>query len=197
MEQKAQDQTPGVSSDAQGEDWKNVVRSVIQEYVTVERRQAEPAYKNELLEERRRRESLERRVNELVEENQRSRQAAEETDRNAQIRAELQRLGVAKVDLAFRIVKDEITRTPDGALVAKSGEGDRGLREHLTAFVQDNPEFLPARIAGGSGTTSPQRAGGGGYGVELERIHPGMSAEELQRVREQISQVAAQSLRGE
>ncbi|MBN9658677.1 MAG: hypothetical protein J0H49_10905 [Acidobacteria bacterium] len=197
MEQKSQDQTPEVSPQTQGEDWKNVVRSVIQEYVTVERRQTEPAYKNELVEERRRRESLERRVNELVEENKRSRQMAEETDRGSQIRAELQRLGVAKVDLAFKIVKDEIVRTAEGALVAKTAEGERGLREHLTSFVQENPEFLPARIAGGSGALSPQRAGGGSYGVELERIHPGMSADELQRVREQISQVAIQSLRGE
>ncbi len=60
------------------------------------------------------REQLERRVNELVAENQRSRKMAEEADRSATIRAELQRLGVAKVDLAFKAVKDEIFRAEDG-----------------------------------------------------------------------------------
>ena len=57
-------------------------------------------------EERKRREQLERRLNELVEENKRSRQMAEEAERSAAIRAELQRLGVAKVDLAFKAVQD-------------------------------------------------------------------------------------------
>jgi hypothetical protein len=194
---QGQNHEPEVSAPSGGgDDWKNTVRSIIQEYVTVERRQTEPAYKTELVDERRRREQLERRVNELVEENKRSRQIAEESERNAQIRGELQRLGVSKVDLAFKVVKDEIVRTAEGNLVAKTSEGERGVREYLTTFVQENPEFLPARIAGGSGASSPQRSGAVSHGIELERIRPGMSSEELKRVREQISQVAL-GLRGE
>ena len=54
-------------------------------------------------------------MNELVEENKRSRQQAEEAERGSAIRTELQRLGVAKVDLAFKAVKDDIVRTEDGA----------------------------------------------------------------------------------
>lgn len=177
---------------------RRLMRGVIEEYLTTERTRAEPAYKAELVEEKRRRESLERRVNELVEENQRARRQAEESERSAAIRNELQRLGVAKVDLAFQVVKNEIRRAEDGRLVAKTPEGEAGVREYLTAWVQENPEFLPARIAGGSGMTpGPRMSGGGGYGIELERIRPGMSAEELQKVRERISQVARESLRGE
>jgi hypothetical protein len=196
MDQSQQEdrRVPGA---APAEEVKGMIRSVIEEFVTTERRQTEPAYKAELVEERRRREQLERRVNELVEENKRSRQAAEESDRHSQIRAELQRLGVAKVDLAFRIVKDDVTRGAEGTLQARTAEGDRGLREYLSDFVQANPEFLPARIAGGSGAVSPPKNVTGAQGIDLERIHPGMSREELQRVREQISQVAMQSLRGE
>jgi hypothetical protein len=179
------------------DDIRGMIRSVIEEYVTTERRQTEPAYKTELLEERRRRESLEKRVNELIEENKKSRQAAEETDRYSQIRAELQRLGVAKIDLAFRIVRDEIQRSEDGSLSARTAEGERPMREHLAAFVEQNPEFLPARISGGSGVSSPQRSGQMQSALELERIKPGMNPEELQRVREQVSQLALQSLRGE
>lgn len=189
-DQKQQDERPA-------EDWRSTVRSVIEEYIAGEKRQTEPAYKAELVEERRRRETLERRVNELVEENRRSKQIAEESDRGAQIRAELQRLGVSKVDLAFRAVKDDIVRGGDGSLVARTGDGERGLKEYLTAFVQENPELLPPRIAGGSGASSSPAAAGRSYGPDLERIRPGMSPEELQRVREQISQVAAQNLRGE
>ena len=50
----------------------------------------------ELAEERRRRESLEKRV--------------EEAERGSAIRAELQKLGVAKLDLAYKAVKDEVPR---------------------------------------------------------------------------------------
>lgn len=182
---------------APADEVKHLVRSVIEEFMTAERRQSEPAYKTELVEERKRREQLERRVNELVQENQRSRQAAEEADRHSQIRSELQKLGVSKVDLAFKIVKDEVLRAADGSLTAKTADGEIGLREFLSGFVKENPEFLPARIAGGSGAVSPAKSQAGGQGIELERIQPGMSREELQRVREQISQVMLQSLGGE
>ena len=197
MEQNALNQEPAATTAPPQEDWRNAVRSIIEEVVSVERQRSEPAYKTELVEERRRREQLERRVNELVEENKRSRQMAEESDRGSQIRAELQRLGVSKIDLAYRIVKDDVQRSSDGVLTARTAEGDRGLREYLATFVQENPEFLPARIAGGSGVSSPQRNAAPTYSIDLERIRPGMSQEELQRVREQISQVALQSLRGE
>lgn len=173
-----------------------MIRSVIEEFLTTERRKAEPAYKAELVEERGRREQLERQVNQLVEENQKAKKLAEESDRNAQIRSELQRLGVTKVDLAHKAVRDELQRTPDGALVARTAEGDLPVKEYLTKFVQDNPEFLPARIAGGSGMTTTPRSSVGSS-IELESIRPGMSPDEMQRVREQIAQVALQAWKGE
>jgi hypothetical protein len=170
---------------------------VIEEYISAGKKQAEPAYRTEMLEERRRREQLERRVNELVEENRRSKQQAEESERSSQIRAELQRLGVTKVDLAFRVVKDEIVRGEDGSLVAKTAEGDRPWQEHLSHFVEENPEFLPARIQGGSGAWSPQRNTGAAGSIDLDKIRPGMNAEDLQRVREQVTQALSHTLRGE
>ncbi len=36
----------------------------------------------------------------------------------------------------------------------------------------------------------------GGEAITLDRIRPGMSAEEMQRVREEIVRVASQTLRG-
>ena len=97
----------------------------------------------ELAEERTRRESLEKRVNELV-------VAAELADRSSTIRAELQKLGVAKVELAYRAVKDDVYRSEDGKLMAQGGAD---IREYLTRFVNENPELLPARMSGGSGAT--------------------------------------------
>lgn len=196
MEQSQHEDTRA-SNNVPPEDIRNVVRSVIEEYLDLQKRASEPAYKAELEEERRRREQLERRLNELIEENKRSRQMAEESDRYAQIKSELQRLGVTKVDLAFKIVKEEIVRAPDGSLVAKTPEGEKDFRQYLSDFVQQNPEFLPARIAGGSGISSPQRPSSGSGLIDLEKIRPGMSREELQRIREHISQVALLSLRGE
>jgi len=125
----------------------------------------------ELAEERRRREGLEKRV--------------EEAERGSAIRAELQKLGVAKLDLAYKAVKDEVPR--DG------GE----MKEFLKKFVGENPELLPARVAGGSGASGGGRGSGAAPGgVDIERIWPGMSAEEMDRVRQEIARVASQTLRG-
>jgi hypothetical protein len=90
-------------------------------------------------------------------------------------------------------------RFEDGRLGAKTGGGDLGLREYLSGFVQENPEFLPARIPGGSGVRGPEQGPTVGLGlhVELEKIRPGMSPEDLQLVRERISEVAQRSLRDE
>jgi hypothetical protein len=178
-----------------GTDIRNVVRQAIEEFVRGEHQKAEPAYKAELHEERRRREGLEARVNHLVEENRRARAAAEEADKTSQIRSELQRLGVAKIDLAFKAIKDDIVRSEDGRLLTKAEA--KPLQEYLAGFVQDNPELLPARIAGGSGAQTPARSNApSGSGIELDKIKPGMSREELDRVRQEISRVAQQALRG-
>jgi len=149
--------------------------------------------KTELGEERRKRESLELRVNELAAENSRSRAAAEEAERSSSIRAELQRLGVAKIDLAYKVVKEDIERGTDGSLKTRGGEG---MQEYLAKFVGENPELLPARLAGGSGATSGQRPTMGSAGVDMDKIRPGMSSEDMDRVRQEIARVAAQTLRG-
>src|SRR5579864_4317201 len=94
-------------------DVRSMMQAVIQEFVKAEQSKAEPAYKAELAEERKRREGLEQRVNELVAENERTRAKAEEAERSTAIRAELQKLGVAKVELAYKAIKDEIVRGGD------------------------------------------------------------------------------------
>lgn len=151
---------------------------------------------SELQEERRRREALERRLNELVEENRRSRHLAEEADRHSTIRAELQRLGVSKVDLAFRAVRDDVVRTEDGRLLGRGDEGEQPLKEFLAGFVNANPEFLPARISGGAGVIPSAKGPSGGGAVDIDKIKPGMSREEMERVRQEILRVASQTLRG-
>ncbi len=178
-------------------DVRNVVRQAIEEFVQNEQRKAEPVYKAELQDEKRRRESLEARVNQLVEENRQARAVAEEADRSIQIRSELQKLGVAKVDLAFRAVKDDITRGEDGRLVGR-GSDSKSLSEFLSGFVQENPELLPARIAGGSGVQGGSRhsSPNSGAGIDLDQIKPGMKKEDLERVRQEIARLASQSLRG-
>jgi len=178
-------------------DVRDLVRQTIQEFVQAEQRKAEPAYKAELQDERKRRESLEGRLNQLVEENRKARAMADEADRNSQIRSELQRLGVAKMELAFRAVKDEIVRAEDGRLQARGPEA-KSLQDYLAGFVQENPELLPARIPGGSGAQQPARNVSQGIpgGIELDKIKPGMSKEDNDRVRQEIARLASQMLRG-
>lgn len=189
------DKTKVGAGDGHGE-LHSVIRSVIDEFMRAEQVKTEPAYKTELVEERKRREQLEQRVNELAGENKRNKHIAEEAEKQAAVRAELQRLGVAKVDLAFRAVRDEVCRKEDGRLVAKAEHGELPLREYLEQFVSENPELLPARIAGGSGMEPVQRMAPAERGIELDKIRPGMDPEELDRIRKEISRIATQSLRG-
>lgn len=175
-------------------DVRDVVRQALEEFVRGENQKSEPAYKAELEDERRRRESLEGRLNQLVEENRKTRAQAEEADRNSQIRSELQKLGVAKVDLAFRAVKDDIVRSEDGRLLAR--DNDNSMQDYLSKFVQENPELLPARIAGGSGAQSASKPASGVSAVDINSIRPGMSKDELEQVRLEISRLASQAMRG-
>jgi hypothetical protein len=173
-------------------DIRSLVQAVVQEFVKAEHSRSEPAIKTELQEEKRRRETLEQRVNELVAENERARAKAEEAERSSTIRAELQKLGVQKVDLAYKAVRDDIQRVDDGRLVAADGND---FRDYLKSFVSENPELLPARLAGGSGASAGQRASSSGA-TDLDKIRPGMSADELERVRQEVARVALQTLRG-
>src|ERR1051325_4494535 len=108
-----------------------IVRQAIQEFTSAQQAKSEPAYKAELQEERKRREQLERRLNDLSEENKQSRQIAAEAERSSAVRAELQRLGVSKIDLAYRAVQDCVARTEDGRLVAHSDGGEISVRDYL------------------------------------------------------------------
>src|ERR1039458_5690477 len=85
-------------------DVQTIVQQAVDEYMRQDVVRREPAYKTELHEERRRREQLEKRVNELVEENKHSRAIAYEAQRSTNIRTELQKLGVTKIDLAYKAV---------------------------------------------------------------------------------------------
>jgi len=179
----------------EGLDVRSIIRGAIEEFIRTEQVRTEPAHKAELMEERKRREQLEQRVNQLVEENRQSRKLADEAEKSATVRGELQKLGVTKIDLAFRVVRDDIQRAEDGRLVARAEQGEVPLKEYLSNFVHENPELLPARITGGSGTGPVQKAVPGG-GLDLDKIRPGMSPEDLERVRQEISRVANATMRG-
>ena len=78
-------------------------------------------------------------------------------------------------------------------LVARGEGGEVGVKDYLINFVNANPEFLPARISGGSGVTSGQKAPPAHTPpVDLDRIKPGMSRDEMERVRQEILRVASQ-----
>ena len=132
---------------SKGTEIRSVIREALSEFIRLEQARTEPAYKTELVEERKKRESLERTVRDLVEENRKSRQMAEELERSSSIRSELQRLGVTKVDLAYKAIKDDIKRTEDGRLVAATEQGEVSAKEYLSRFVNENPELLPVRVS--------------------------------------------------
>ena len=66
------------------------------------------------------------------------------------------------------------------------------MQDFVKKFVDENPEFLPPRIAGGSGTS-----GGGhdvaGTRVDLDAIRPGMSEEERRDIHRAIANLVSQT----
>lgn len=70
------------------------------------------------------------------------------------------------------------------------------VRDYLAQFVQENPELLPARITGGSGMGSAPKISPSGGGIDLDKIRPGMSQEDLEKARQEIARVASQAMRG-
>ncbi len=173
-------------------DIQGLVQRAIAEYVRQDTSKREPVLKAELIEERRRREALEKRLNVMAEENRKSREAADQAERSSKIRNELQALGVQKLEVAYKAVQDEIVRAEDGRLVARTENGEVGVREYLANFVHDNPEFLPARIPGGTGISGGSRALQPQAPVTLNMISPTMTAEERERVRQEILRVTSQ-----
>jgi len=165
-------------------DIRKIVEMVVEEFLP---RRAE------IDEARKQQQELERRVGDLIAENEKTRVRAEEAERSAAVRAELQRHGVSKLDLAYKAIRDDISRGEDGRLIAHGG---RDLQDYVKQFVTENPELLPARVSGGSGAVTSQPGGFVDGGVDVDRIRPGMSADEMERVRQEIARVASQTLRG-
>jgi hypothetical protein len=185
-----------LKADNQGPaDMQTLVQRAIAEYVRQDSSRREPALKAELQEERRKREALEKRLNAMAEENRKSRELAEQAERSSKIRSELQLLGVTKIDLAYKSVQEDIQRADDGRLVAKGEGGEMSLRDYLSTFVHENPEFLPARIPGGTGVTSGSRVTQTNAPITLDSISPTMSSEDKERVRQEILRVTSPARR--
>ena len=181
----------------EGIDIQAIVRQAVQEFVNNEQAQKRAGVQGGTQEERKRREQLERRMNELVEENKRSRKSAEEAERSSAVRAELQRLGVAKIDLAFKAVQDGIVAGRGRAAGGRGESGEVPVKEYLTGFRErESGVSAGADCRGNRNDGHPEGPAAGSETVSLEQIRPGMSAEEMQRVREEIVRVASQTLKG-
>jgi hypothetical protein len=175
-------------------DIRSVVQEAVQEFLRFKQQESEPAHRAELQEERRRREQLEVQVKELLQKARESEAEVARARMASAVREELQKRGVTKVDLAFRVIKDDIRQSDHGEYVARSRDGEVPLQEFVKRFVDENPEFLPPRITGGSGSS--------GIGAEptsarfdLDAIRPGMSEEERRQVHATIANLASQTFR--
>lgn len=168
---------------------KRLIQEAVSDLLVEREKKSEPAHKAELEFEKKKRESLERKLNELIDENSRNKAIAEAMERETAVKSELQRLGVQKLDLAFKVVKDDIYRSPEGQIQAKSREGAVGLGDYLKKFLDENPELLPARNLSGSGAVGGSKQPAASS-IDLDSIRPGMSQEEMARVRREIARVA-------
>lgn len=116
--------------------------------------------------------------------------AASEKERQALIRSELAKAGLADhaVDDAFRYFRDEIRRSDSGELVAGADETPFG--EFIAKTVQAKPHWLPAKAVNGTGA-NPGTPGRGGKAFDMDGIKPGMSSEEKAAALSAINSVLA------
>jgi hypothetical protein len=149
----------------------------------------ESRYRQELARERATRERLERQLNEIATENRRRREEAEEAERVSVIREGLEERGVKKTRLALRLVKDDIKRGDDGRLYGEADGRRVPLEDYLDMFVGENPEFLPPRIAGGSGATGTGSRELSQSVCQFESIRPGMSRDESREAWKQVARL--------
>jgi len=146
-------------------------------------------YRLELEGERRRREELEQRVQELAAENQRTRREVAERERLGRIRDALQERGVRKSDLAVRIVREDVSLSEDGELYGVLRGEKLPLEDYLTRFLGENPELLPPRIPGGSGVPSKSGSELTRSSFELDDIRPGMKPEQSKRAWQEVARL--------
>lgn len=91
---------------------------------------------------------------------------------------DLEAKGLSKTSLATRVLQSEIHRARDGRLYGTKDGKTLPYSEFIGEFLSENPELLPPRIAGGTGTT---RTDAGQHApLSLDDIRPGMDPE-LQR----------------
>ena len=176
-----------------GDDLESTVQRAVEQYMLRAGGAGEPGAERRLNEERKRREQLERKLNELSEENQRSRRRSEQMERSARMKETLRELGVKKVHLAYRLVKDDILRGDDGELYGEIDGQRVPYEDYLSHFVAENPEFLPPRIAGGSGSSGAERSELTTTGFDIDKIRPGMSRDEMKQAWKEVARLAGHS----
>ena len=150
-----------------------------------------------LEEERRRRLELERQVKDLNEESRALRRQAEESERRARLREGLKERGVRKTQLAMRLLEPDLRRNSDGDLVGDWEGSLLPLEDYLNRFVQENPEFLPPRIAGGSGATGARGSELTRSGFDVDSIRPGMKPDELRQAWSEVARLIGAAGPGE
>ena len=152
----------------------------------------EQSYAAALERERKRRTEVERRLHELADENRRRREEADEQERLNEIRDGLRESGVKKTELAMRVLERDVRRDEDGLLYGEVDGMKTPLNEFLGRFLSDNPEFLPPRIAGGSGVPAGESSHLAGGPVQMDEIRPGMNAEAASRAWKEVARLMGQ-----
>ena len=97
-----------------------------------------------------------------------------------------------RVDAAMRIFGPDVKYSEDGSMVG--GSDETALADYIGAAISKHEYLLPPKQVGGAGATAGGRRV---QAVDLDDIKPGMKADELARVRAEISRVAAETLRGQ
>lgn len=114
-------------------------------------------------------------------------------DREVFLRDQIRALGVRNVDLAYRAVREDVSKDQDGVWTAEVDGTKVPATQFLKQFIARNPDLIPARMISGSG--APSRAEETDHECDLDQIRPGMDPASMRRAREAVVRIIAQTKR--
>ncbi|MDE2103010.1 MAG: hypothetical protein KGL39_37545 [Patescibacteria group bacterium] len=97
-----------------------------------------------------------------------------------------------RIDAALRIFGPDVKYTDEGNIVG--GAEDSPLKDFIETTIKHHEYLLPAKSVGGAGASAGSRRV---QPVDLNDLKPGMKADDLARVREEIARVASEAMRGQ
>ena len=137
---------------------------------------------------------LQKQLEESNAERQRESEARKQTERDAKLRARIEKAGVSNVEAAFRYLKPDLKIDEDGEYYAEDDRGFVDVADYISTAVKSNP-WMQAATGKSGGSPTPERAAPSGGGRHMSRsqvdeaVDKAVEAGEWDKVRDLQAQI--------